>query len=143
MLAAAAAIHVHDNLAAAKLEAGDLHIIAGIDRGTMRGDGAVQKIGVERLADGKIETFFASGQGLDGLGKFTGNKANQGQLGGFRKWLIRRTRGLRLRLGALRWFSCRWENGNFFIRRKVERRLFGRTKAIDAGDVRICQEQES
>ena len=82
-------------------------------------------------------TIFARGQSLDSLGELTGNKANQGELGGFGKRLAWRIGGLCLRMGAIRSFSRNRENGNFFVLGEIERRLFGRTKAIDAGDIRL------
>src|SRR6266576_1018048 len=101
MLAAAAAISVHDNLVRAGFEAGDLHVVAGIDRSAMRGDSPIQKLGVERFADDKVEPLYTGRQRLDGLGKFAGDKADQGQFGVFLQRLVRRAGRLWLGLAAI------------------------------------------
>ena len=62
LLAAAAAVHVHDDLVIAKFQFGNLHVVAGVDGGTMRGDLAIEQFGVQRLADVNDEAFFAGRQ---------------------------------------------------------------------------------
>src|SRR5439155_1261231 len=81
-------------------------------------------------------------QRLDGLGKFAGDKADQGQFGVFLQRLVRRAGRLWLGLAAIGGVSRARENGNLFIRGKVDQRPLGRTKAIDAGDIRVAQEHE-
>jgi hypothetical protein len=64
----------------AKFQPGDLHVIASIHGWAVRGDGTIEQIGFQRFAHAVMETFFASGQRLDGLGKFTGDVADQFEL---------------------------------------------------------------
>ena len=46
----------------------------------VRGDGAVQHLGLQRLADADMDAFLARRQWFDGFGKFTGDIANEVQL---------------------------------------------------------------
>src|SRR5438034_793329 len=94
----------------------------------MRGDSPIQKLGVERFADDKVEPLFTGRQRLDGLGKFAGDKADQGQFGVFLQRLVRRAGRLWLGLAAIGGVSRARENGNLFIRGKVDQRPLGRTK---------------
>ena len=81
LLAAAAAVQVHDDLSIAKFQFGNLHVVAGIHGSTMRGDLAVEHVGVQRLANVHDEAVFAGRQRLDGARELAGDIADQGQLG--------------------------------------------------------------
>src|SRR2546425_931453 len=130
-----------------EFQLGDLHLIAGTHRRSVCGDGAIEHLGLQRLAHTDMETFFARGQGLDGLGKFTRDIADQGKLRIFlERAVLRRWGGIRLglALGLRVVWRCTGvrEEGNLFVRRKAGRRVRGRTKAVDPRDVRVSQKQK-
>src|SRR5207253_9261594 len=72
----------------------------------------------------------------------TRRSSDLGQFGVFLQRLVRRAGRLWLGLAAIGGVSRARENGNLFIRGKVDQRPLGRTKAIDAGDIRVAQEHE-
>jgi hypothetical protein len=63
-----------------EFQLGDLHAITGIYRRAVRSDGAIEHLGLQRLAHADMETLFTRGQRLDGFGKFTGDVADQSKL---------------------------------------------------------------
>jgi len=81
----------------------------------MRGHGTVEKLRVKRFAYRKVETFFARGQRLEGFGKFTGDKANQGQFRGLLQRLVGIVDGLCLGLSVSGKVFRAGKNGNFFV----------------------------
>ena len=76
-LTTSATVYIDDDLMVAKLQPSDLHVIAGIDGRAMRGDSAIELLGLQRLAHGHVETFLARWQGLNSPGKFTRDVADQ------------------------------------------------------------------
>src|SRR5712692_8535592 len=111
----------------------------------MRGHGAVEQLRLQRLAHTDVETFLARRQRLNGFGKFTGDVADQSKLRGFlergvlRRWRVFRL-GLGLGLRVVRGCTSVREEGNLLIRRETGSRVRGRTKAVDARDIRVGKE---
>ena len=79
-LAAATAVHIDNNLMVAELQPGDLHVIAGIHGRTVRGNGAIEHLRLQRLAHDDMKTVFSRRQCLDGFGKFAGDVTDQSEL---------------------------------------------------------------
>jgi hypothetical protein len=77
LLAAAAAVYVHHDGVIAKLQLGDLGVIAGMHRRAVRGYGAFQQFLIQGLIRILQKALFAGGQRLGSLSEFTGNVANQ------------------------------------------------------------------
>ena len=146
-LAAPAAVQIDNDLMVAELQLGNLYVIASTHGRAMCGDGAIEHLRFQRLAHADMKSFFAGGQRFDRLGKFTGDIADQGQLrillerGVLRRGCDFRW-GLALGLRVVRGCSGVREEGNLFRRRKVQRGVGGRTKAVDPRDVRVSQEQK-
>src|ERR1700693_6484640 len=94
------------------------------------------------------EALFSRRHRLDSFGKFTGDVPNQGK---FRIVLKRRVgSGARSSCGrlraALRVIRGRWRVGEKWdlpVRRKTCDRVCGRTKAVDARNIRVSEQQES
>src|SRR5438445_11755774 len=80
VLAAAAAIQIHDDLVIAEFQLGDLHIVASIYGWTVGGNRTVEELRIERLANVYDNALFPGGQCLEGIGELAGDKTNQRQL---------------------------------------------------------------
>src|SRR2546422_11048616 len=80
VLAAAAAIQIHDDLVIAEFQLGDLHIVASIYGCTVGGNRTVEELRIERLANVYDNALFPGGQSLDGLCELPGDKTHHGQL---------------------------------------------------------------
>src|SRR6266478_1374577 len=139
-LPAAAAVQVDNDLMIAKLQLGDLHFIAGVHGGTMRGNRAVEQSAVLRLAHVDVQAFFSRRQRLDGFRKLTGHVTNQRKLRVFLEGRVFRAArgfrlGLRLTLRAVRRRSGVWEEGKLLVRRKTDGGVRERTKAVNVGTI--------
>ena len=147
LFTAPAAVQVDNDLMIVKFQLGDLHFIAGIHGGAMRGNRAVEQFAVLRLAHVDVEALFPRRQRLDGFRKLTGHVTNQRKFRVFLEGRVfRAARGFRLglclTLRAVRRRPGVWEEGNLLVRRKTDGGVRGRTKAVDARNIRVGQEQE-
>src|SRR6266436_1217396 len=146
-LPAPAPVQVDNDLTIVKLQLGDLHFIAGIHGGTMRGNRAVEQSAVLRLAHVDVQAFFSRGQRLDRFRELTGHVTNQRKFRVFLEGRVFRAArgfrlGLRLTLPAVRRRSGVWEEGKLLVRRKTDGGVRGRTKAVDPRNIRVSQKQE-
>src|SRR5262249_13865791 len=85
LLAAATAVEVDHDLVVAKLQAGDLHIVAGADGRPVAGHSTGELLAVHGLADVEPRTFLGSRERLDGFGELPGDRADQTEVGGVLK----------------------------------------------------------
>src|SRR5262249_32696849 len=139
LLATTAAVQVDDDLVVAKLEAGDLHVVAGVNGGSVACHRAVELLGVDRLADVKPEAFLACRQRLDRLGKFAGHVADQAELRRVLESRASRTRrGGRLAVGSA---AVGRKKRDFFPRGKDRDRSWTPAEGSDAGHTGVSQEE--